>query len=153
MQTKGIGISDIKEGKCVSLTEILENIMNANRFYWALLWLDVTPLKEEGKSILELQEKINQSKNGFICTFDSLIEISKKIFQEINLTIISCKKKENLRRYKEDQDMYETCDIVIEMIDGGFWEVFAKDETLISRLATKFKEIEFLKPDFERSYD
>ena len=46
--------------------------------------------------------------------------------------------------------MYETCDISIMMFDGGYWEVFSKDASLIERLSKKFKEVEFLEPDFER---
>jgi len=86
---------------------------------------------------------------AFLLTFESLLEISKKIFQEINVTIIACKAKENLHHYKEDQEMYETCDIVIEMIDGGFWEIFSKNVKLIDQLAKKFQDIEFLTSDFQ----
>jgi hypothetical protein len=148
MKTKGIRISDINDGKCIPLIELLETIPVEMQFFWALLWLDVTPLENEGKYIVELQKKINQSENGLITTFGSLLEISKKIFQEIDLTIIACKIKENIHRYKEDREMYETCDIVIEMIDGGFWEVFSKNVTWIDQLAKKFQKVEFLTSDF-----
>ena len=53
-----------------------------------------------------------------------------------------------MRRYNNDQEMYETCDIVIEMVDCGYWEIFSKDEQLINRLAAKFKETQFLESDF-----
>lgn len=138
MKTKGVRISDIKDGKCISLNELLENISDETQFFWALLWLDVTPQKNEGKYLVELQKKINQSENGLVITFESLVEISKKIFQEIDLTIIACKMQENIQRYQKDREMYETCDIVIEMIDGGFWEVFSKNIKLIDRLAREF---------------
>ena len=35
------------------------------------------------------------------------------------------------------------------MIDSGYWEVFSNDEEFINRLAKKFKDIEFLAPDYE----
>jgi hypothetical protein len=154
MKTKGIRISDIKDGKCIPLSGLLENISDEMQFLWALLWLDVTSIKNDGKYFVELQKKINQSEDGLLITFESLLETSKKIFQEINLTIIACKTKENLHRYKEDREMYETCDIVIEMIDGGFWEVFSKNIQWIDQLAKKFQNIEFLTSDFQkRIYD
>lgn len=149
MKTKGIRISDIKDGKCIPLGELLETISDETQFFWAWLWLDVTPLKNEGHYLVELQKKINQSEDGLTTTFESILEISKKIFQEINLTIIACKTKENVHRYKEDKEMYETCDIVIEMIDGGSWEVFSKNVTWINQLAKKFQSIEFLASDFQ----
>lgn len=149
MKTKGIRISDIKDGKCIPLGELLETIPDETQFFWAWLWLDVTPLENEGHYLVELQKKINQSEDGLTTTFESILEISKKIFQEIDLTIIACKTKENVRRYKEDKEMYETCDIVIEMIDGGFWEVFSKNVTWINQLAKKFQSVEFLASDFQ----
>ena len=96
-----------------------------------------------------ITKKINQSEDGRTATFESILETSKKMFQEIDLTIIACKTKENLHRYKEDKEMYETCDIVIEMIDGGFWEIFSKNVTWINQLAKKFHSVEFLATDFQ----
>ena len=72
MKTKGIRISDAKDGKCIPLGKLLENIPNEKQFLWALLWLDVTPLKNEGKYLIALEKKTNQSKNGLLLTFESL---------------------------------------------------------------------------------
>lgn len=149
MNTKGLRISDIKNDKCLSLIEILENIPNADQFYWALLWLDVTPMKKDGKCIAKLQQKVNQSEQGIPCLFEFLIEIANKIFQEIEVLIIACKNKKNLHRYEVDKKMYETCDIVIEIIDGGFWEIFSNDIDWIDELSKKYKQTEFLKSDFQ----
>ena len=66
------------------------------------------------------------------------------------MIVIASKNKENLHRYKEDREMYETCDIVIEMIDGGYWEIFSKDKLIIDKMATKFNDIKFLTSDFQK---
>ena len=150
MNIKGLRISDIKDGKCIPLSELLEGIPYANQLHWALLWCDATPIKEKGKQIIELEKKVNESIDGLPCTFESLVDFSNKIFQEIEILIIGCRIQENIHRYKEDQKMYETCDIVIEMIDGGFWEIFSKEIGWIDRLAKKYKEIEFIMPDFQK---
>jgi len=152
MKSKGIRISDVKNGKCIPLNNLLETIQEEKQFFWSWLWLDVTPLKNHGQYLMELQKKINQSEDGRTATFESILETSKKIFQEIDLTIVACKTKENLHRYKEDKEMYETCDIVIEMIDGGFWEIFSKNITWINQLAKKFQSVEFLATDFQTSH-
>lgn len=119
MNTKGIRILDVKNAKCIPLSELLMNIPDPDQYKWLLLWFDVTPMKNEGLFISELIKKVNCSEQGIPCNFTSLVEISEKIFQEIEVLIIGSKMEENLHRYKEDQEMYETCDIVIEMIDGG----------------------------------
>ncbi len=152
MNVKGLRISDIKDGKCVPLLEILKEIPQASTFSWELLWLDVTPNKKDGEVIDALQNKVNKSENGLPCQFDLLIEISGKIFQELEVLIIGCKVKEHLHRYQNDQQMYETCDIVIEMIDGGFWEIFSTNISWINQLAKKYTEVEFLQPDFQNRF-
>lgn len=149
MNTKGLRISDSKEGKCIPLSDILETISNANQFSWALLWFDATPIENEGKFFTETWERAKKSKNGLPYTFESLIELAGKIFQEIEVLIIGCKNKENIRRYNKDEEMYEVCDFVIEMIDGGFWEVFSKDTRWIDELSRKYKDVEFLPLDFQ----
>lgn len=148
MENRGIRISDTKNGKCIPFLEILENIDDGNEFKWAALWLDVTPKKNEGKYIIDLERKINESENGLFFSFNELKELSNKFFQEIELTIIGSTLKENLHRYKEDRNMYEMCDVVIEMIDGGFWEIFSKNKNLISRLNEKYQNTEILTSDF-----
>ena len=64
--------------------------------------------------------------------------------------MIGCNNNKLLHHYETDKEMYETCDIVIEMIDSGYWEVFSKDKTLIDKLAKKFKDTQFLEPDFQK---
>jgi len=63
------------------------------------------------------------------------------------LIIIGCKNRVLLKKYEDDADMYRTCDVVIQMIDSSYWEVFSKDTQWIDKLASKFKKIEFLDPD------
>jgi len=150
MSTKGIRISDLKENKCISLSELLDNIPNADQFNWVLLWFDVIPKKKEGRKLVEIQKKIQESNKGLSFTFSALTELSKKIFQEIEVLIIGCKNKENIHQYKDDQEMYETCDLVIEMIDGGFWEVFSKNINWIDWLAKKYKKVEYLSSNFQQ---
>jgi hypothetical protein len=151
MKTKGIRILD-KENRVVSvkLPDILEQIENGNLFNWSILFLKASGHLGGGKSIIIFQEQINDSEAGLFIKWDELNSFSKKFFEVVDITIIGCKDKKLLRRYKEDREMYENYDIVIEMIDTSYWEVFSKDVDLINRLAKKFKQIIFLEPDFER---
>jgi len=48
MNTKGLRISDIKNNKCIPLSELLINIPDPDQYKWLLLWFDVTPIKNEG---------------------------------------------------------------------------------------------------------
>ena len=57
-----------------------------------------------------------------------------------------------LVKYENDQKMYESCNYVIEMIDGGSWEIFSFNFSFIDRLALKFKETKFLESDFQNEW-
>jgi len=151
MQAKGIRISDSKGNILApTLPDVLEAISDGNFFYWSLLYLYASGDLGEDKSMLVFEKEIYDSEKGFFITWDELNSLAKKFYQIIDITIIGCRDKSLLRCYDNDQEMYETCDIVIEMIDSSYWEVFSKDEALINKLAAKFKEIKFLEPDFQK---
>ena len=144
MSMKGIRISDVREGKCIPLSELLTSVPDATSLHWGLLWLDASSVKGEGQNINDLGRQVNQSENGLILDFDFLFDIARKIYQEIDVLIIGCLDPRDLRRYKEDKEMYESCDVVLEMIDGGFWEVFSKNASWLEGLSRKYKNIEIL---------
>ncbi len=150
MTVKGLRILD-KNGRVISveLPDILEEIPNGNLLHWSILCLEAMGHLGEGKSIVVFEKQINHSEKGLFIDWNDLNILAKKFYQVIDITLIGCEDKNLLRRYENDQEMYETCDIVIEMIDSGRWEVFSKNEQLISKLASKFKETKFLEPDFE----
>ena len=149
MKTKGIRILDKKDGVgCVELPDILKEISNGDTFYWSILYLYASGDLGDGKSIPVFEKEINDSARGLFIKWNELNLISKKFFQVIDIIIIGCKDQNLLRRYKNDQEMYETCDIFINMFDSWFWEIFSKDEQLINRFAAKFKKIELLESNF-----
>lgn len=106
----------------------------------------------EGISILTFEKQIDDAKNGLFIDWNDLNILSKKFYQIIDVTIIGSRDKNLLHRYENDKDMYKTCDIVIEMIDSGYWEVFSNDEEFINRLVLKFKNITFLESDFQKDF-
>lgn len=151
MEIKGIRILDKKNRiVAVELPDILEEIDNGPSFNWSILYIDALGEFVDRKSILYFTEEINKSKIGFYIKWDELNIVSKTLYEVIDILVIGCKDESNLHRYEEERKMYETCDIVIEMIDSNFWQVFSKDERLINRIATKFKDIKFLESDFEK---
>ena len=149
MTSQGIRIFDKKNGLgFVDFLNILKEIPNGNVFHWSILFMDVIGDLGEGKSIPEFEKKIFESKNGFFIDWENLNSLAKKCEQIIDISIIGCKDVNLLQRYENEQEMYETCDIVIEMINSVCWEIFSKDKELINRLAIKFKKIQFLEPNF-----
>lgn len=149
MKAKGIRILDKKNNTVsVELPDILQEIHNGNLLSWSILYLEATGHLGEGQSITDFEKLIKYSKKGLFITWDNLNALSHKFYDLMHIIIIGSKDDALLRRYEKDQEMYETCDVVIEMFDSSYWEIFSKNEDLINRLAAKFKDIKLLESDF-----
>lgn len=146
LKSKGIRIHDGKEILDVTPKEILTLIPDGKNLNWAILFLEATGDLGE-KKWAEL-DSAHTLEKGYWIAWKDLVSTCNKFWQVIDITIIGCKDKENLKQYKKDIDMYESCDIVIEIIDGGYCEVFSKDHDLINRLAKSYNDIELLDPDW-----
>jgi len=149
MNIKGVRISDKKNNTVsVELPDILLEIPNGNIFHWSILYLYATGCVSEVQSMSAFEENIRQAEKGLLLTWEELNDLAKKFWDLMDVTIIGCKNKCLIQRYESNQKMYEACDIVIEMIDSGYWEIFSNDERLIDHLAKKFQDVEFLASDF-----
>ncbi|MFI5344286.1 MAG: hypothetical protein ACHQUC_08710 [Chlamydiales bacterium] len=154
MKTKGIEIFVNRNGETgVGFPDILREIRNGESFYWSILFLDAWYHEAEGNSIHVFDKDINESQSGFIMKWEELESFAPKLFNLLEIVVIGCKDESLLRRYDDDQEMYETSDIAIQLIDGWYWEVFSKDEDLIDCLASKYKEINFIESDFLKDFD
>lgn len=150
MKTCGIRISDSKNGVLsVQIRDILQEIQNGDGLNWCILFIDGTPNAGEGAFINQYKNQVNRLENGLQLTWEEIFAVTDKFVQIFEITILGCKVKENLHRYKFDQEMYESCDIVIELIDCAFWQVFSKKSELIKKLKEKFNKTESLESDFQ----
>ncbi len=149
MKTKGIRILDtIDRVVSVELLDILEEIPNGSQLHWSIQFIEATGDFGDEKLTSLSENQVREGEHGYDLTWKSLNKLAKKFDQVIDILIIGCRNMKLLVRYENDEEMYETCDIVIEMIDSSFWQVFSKDTSLIERLAAKFKKVEFLESDF-----
>jgi hypothetical protein len=145
MKTYGIRISDGSENVLSpTLSDILKVFDKGITLRWGILFLDGIPQPGQGESLVEYEKKINNSEKGLLISWEELNNLSVKFLQMFETIVLGCKNVNLLHRYKEEKEMFKKCDIVIELIDCAFWEVYAKDIKVIERLAEKFKEVEFL---------
>lgn len=151
MKMKGIRILDSENNVVsVKLSDILEMVPNGDTLNWAILFSDIILIpevtSEEGEPIIAQQKQINKAEYALPISWERLQSLSKLIHQEIDLIVVACEDKTKLIQY---ENMHSVCDIIIEMEDSSYWEVFSTDERLIGRLTKKFKEIEFLTTNSE----
>lgn len=146
MESKGIRIY-VKQDDAihVKLLDILDGIDNGNKYYWSILEIEASGYLGEGKNYMQLEEEVQTSPNGFFINWEELKDLSRKLDQVIWITIIGCTNKDLLKRYDNDQEMYTVCDFVIEVFDGGCFEIFSKEKTFIEFLIRGFNKTEIMK--------
>ena len=150
MKSQGIRIFDSKNNVLnVKISEILNLIEKGNDLNWCILFLDGIPQPEKVNTFNEYKNNINTSKEGFKLSWDNVCSIGDQLFQIYETVILGCENKKFLHRYNNDQEMYQHCDIVIELVDCAFWQIFSKNQDLIDRIKQKFNETELLEPNFE----
>jgi hypothetical protein len=145
IMTYGIRILDKKNSiVIVDLPDILSEIQDGDQYYWSILYLYAVGNLGEGKSIPEFEDQVRNSENGFLLNWKELNLLAKRFFQIKDITLLGCIRKDLVKRYETDEKMYEICDIVIEMFDYSYWDVYCKDKNLIEKLTKKFKDVEWL---------
>jgi len=147
--SKGIRISDSSNyAVCVDLNDILKELYQGATYYWSIQAIEINGYKGANDSVMNIEKEARASEFGRPISWGDLCALGNDVFQFIELILIASKKPENNIRLQERKKKYEISDIYIEMFDSSYWEVFSKDHTFIDRLSKKFKEIEFLEPDF-----
>jgi len=125
-----------KRSSELDLLTILKSIDGKN-FSWCVLYIWATGHLGEKKNILELEEEVNNSDNGLVIEWNELMSLAQKLDQINELLIIASKDYGKIHRYKNDEDMYNTCDIIIEMDDSTTWNIFLNDVDLLNYEFTK----------------
>lgn len=149
MRSKGIRIRDNKNGiVSVSLEEILKTITDGDKFYWAILFSEVTPKAGRGEYTTNIERNADNASEGYILTWQALKDFAESIHQELDLRIIGALERSNIKNYSSDEEIYNSCDILIEMFDSSFWVIFSKDYNLIDTLVKTFKDIDPLALDW-----
>jgi len=145
MKTHGIRIfEDKKKFLSIVLSDILKEIYQGESYFWNILYLDGTLVHNQGKNLIKYMKKINESSEGIFINWKELFLLSEQFDQIFETIILGSKDINLLHRYKNDNEMYESCDIVIELIDCYFWEVHAKDQIIIEKLTKRFSKIELI---------
>ncbi len=151
LNTIGIRILDV-ENHLVSvyLKDILEEIDGAN-YFWSILFFDGMGLLKNWNSLDDFENNVNKSEKGLFINWKDLNDLANQFDEIIDILIIGSKNQKVLVRYDDSEEMYKSCDFVINKFDSSYWEVFSNDQRFIQKFSEKFKKIKWLKPDFLKS--
>ena len=142
MKTYGIRIfEDKNEFLSILLSDILKEISEGDSLFWAILFLEGTPVQNQRKNLIKYMNQINESSEGLYIKWKDLFTLSDQFDQIFETIILGCKNINLLHRYKNEKQMYKSCDIVIELIDCAFWEIYAKDFNIVQKIKVKFPNL------------
>ncbi|ASZ09866.1 hypothetical protein KTO58_26600 [Chitinophaga pendula] len=133
-ETKALVIESIgSDVLTVKLSEILNCITDGDQYVWSLLWITAIGSPDD-LLVLEFEEKINKSANGCIHDWKELFELSFRFHQIIEILIIGALDSSKLHRYTSDEEMYESCHFVLELVDSSYWEVHTKSDIAFRKM-------------------
>jgi hypothetical protein len=104
----------------------------------------VGDLSEFGTNVLELEKAAYQSPTGVEIKWQTLTAMAGIFHQIIDIILIGCLEREQIRKFDDDLEMYRSCEHVIELVDTSYSLVHSHDESFINCLASNFRDVEFL---------
>jgi hypothetical protein len=125
----------------IELIDLLK-LINKDRqqLVWSILDLeavgDISEIWERG--ILDLEENIKYLYQGYILSWQMLVLLAQKFDDVINTVIVGCHEVTQIPSLIPDSNIYNPCEIVLELIDSSVWRIYAKDERLLQHLHHEF---------------
>lgn len=139
-----IQISGNKNDNVLSITlrQILECVKQGTVIKWKVMWLE--GISNKGENILKLEDTINQSLNGVSYSYQELLDLSDSLSQLIEVVVIGDREENKLIRYKNDVEMYNSCEYVIELVDSSYWEFSSHENESVNIIKSNFAGVKNL---------
>lgn len=145
MQAKAKGVQIFLTNEYdVTLKMLINNISNGNGFNWRIYYLD-----DIGNCSFFSNRKMGNpySDEGYSISWNDLVKYSEIIEQLIFGVFIGSFKKD-IKLMTPDKALYEEYEYYIEMVDGGMWIIFTKDQSFYDKLIAYYK-CKIIESDFE----
>lgn len=138
---------DIKDSRNGALTATLSDILEAigptgKNLVWSIFHLWAVGDLGEGKDMVEFEQEISAAPNGFLLNLRKLNELSHKFDQIIDTVIVGALHRDSITKCQDEHKLYSMHDLVLDLFDGAYWRVYAKDESVIDELSRKFLDTE-----------
>jgi len=137
---------DIKGNLAVELTDILGIFAeHGSKLSWSIL--DLQAIGELGKfgNMLDLERKIQDSPAGVTIIWTDLVALAKCLFDIENIVIAGYNAKDNylpiLTPEHPLQDLYKTCEIVIELFEGTTCSIYVRKKELMETINNKYRDV------------
>ncbi|MDQ0966798.1 hypothetical protein QFZ20_002201 [Flavobacterium sp. W4I14] len=129
---------DESEILSIKLNDILSLLDLKSNVKWGLLWIEAVGTFSLDESMLDFEDRINNSDKVFCFELDYLFELSDNLDQIINIIIVGDEDMSNMKRYKSSEGMYANCEYVLELIDSSYWIIHSKDEIFLRKIKNEY---------------
>jgi hypothetical protein len=134
---------DNRGSLAVALIDLLDLLKReGHQLTWSILELEATGDPNRlPRDMLDLEQEVEQSPNGVIMSWEELVILATAFCEVLNAVIVGCKDATLIPHLQPNADLYTPCEIVLEAIDSTLWRVYARDDQIIQRLQTTFRNV------------
>lgn len=111
-----------------ALRMLMGVVKNPEALSWRmyLLW----GIAEEKDWLEVLTENVKNSSGGYAISAEELAQLEKKVHQIIDISISGAVTEEAFPERFDQEELVKNVEIIIERVDGGYWEVICEEEIL-----------------------
>jgi hypothetical protein len=125
----------------VSLYDLLIILKNEIKKYnWSIYELTAVGNQNSDINVPELEDKILRLSTGLHVDGKELIKLAKNMDQIINLILVASLHTSDFFDLGSSKEWKSRYPLVIEIIDGYSWHVYAQDKGIINLLASTYKD-------------
>ncbi len=108
-------------------------------------------------SVNEFEQRVNTSEAGVVVNWDDLIALSRAIEHTHWAMFLGCESVDSFAGLRFEfldewnyvdratPEFYRRVTVGFQAIDGWLWNVYVKDDTVLERILSAFKDVEFVR--------
>jgi hypothetical protein len=125
----------------VSLVQLLNCLKGLIASYgWTIYELDAIGQENINYELGTFCDTINSSEFGYDISWDDLTKKSAQMSQIIDLILVGNHEKTEPLKYTDDADWKLMQSIVIEIVDGSYWEIYTSNNEIIDTCKKKIQK-------------
>lgn len=145
MTAQGIMLKDKKNGFIlVHLRDILRVFDEGKDYCWGIYDFELIHCPKFDRGFNGKLHQIENLVDGYPLSWDELKFLANVMFQVVEGKFIASKNIDNIRKYESEEEIYENCELVIQMRDNQFWEIHIENEALLDKIKKRFSWYETL---------
>lgn len=109
---------------------------------WSIQDLEAVGDPEKLKvDVLEIEKLAKESPQGFLLRWQGLLQLAQALTDVWNAWIVACRDGEPIPKAIYSSAKIDQYEAVIEAGDSSFWRIYARDHSIIHRIASKFNDV------------